>query len=296
MSQFDFVGRRSMWFAISGLLIVSSIIFLALFGLNFGIDFTGGTLLERGLGQKVTSGQVREALQDPRLNDLDLGRMVIQPAGDDVLIRTKTLTSAEIKAIDEVLKDKFPILEVKSTEVVGAVISSELLRQAVIALVIASAGVLAYVSVRFEFRSGVAAVIALIHDVLFVLGVFALLRPEVNTPFVAAMLTVVGYSINDTIVLFDRIRENLRFRKKEPFAEIVNKSISETLVRSINTSMTTLFVVLALLLLGGTTIRNFALALALGIMVGTYSSIFIAAPLWTSWVEAAEHRAGKAVA
>jgi len=280
----EIISRRNIWFTISGVLVLLGLFFLVFRGLNLGIDFTGGTLLERDLGGRVSTEQVRAVLHSQELHDIDFGKGVVQTVGgNNVLIRTRSLTNAEIKRLDAALEKKFGFLSVRRTEMVGPVIGKEILTDALWALLIAAAGVLVYVSVRFELRYGIAAIVALVHDVIIGLGFFALIGWEVNTPFIAAMLTVVGYSINDTIVLFDRIRENMRFRKGEDVGEIANQSIIETLARSINTSITTLFVVVALFLLGGSTIKNFTLALLIGIVSGTYSSIFIASPIWVAW-------------
>lgn len=264
--------------------LVLSVICVAAVGLNRGIDFTGGTLLERGLPNNVTSIDVQSALQD--VEEIDIGSTVIQNVTGDneegtiVIIRTGELTNGEIAVVDEALAEQFSEVDNRRTEVVGPVVGSELVRQSIWALVLAAVGVLVYVSFRFEYRFGIAAIGAVLHDVFVVLAVLALLRTEIDTPFVAAILTVVGYTLNNTIVIFDRVRENLSFRKKESLLELLNKSIAQTLSRSINTSITTMLVLLSLLLLGGATIRDFTLTLLLGVVVGTVSSLFFAPALW----------------
>ncbi|MDI3281603.1 MAG: protein translocase subunit SecF, partial [Bacillota bacterium] len=182
-----------------------------------------------------------------------------------------------------------------STDTVGPVIGKELYTNAIMAVALASLLILVYVSFRFEFKFGVAAIIALLHDVFLTLGLTALIGYQVNTPFVAAILTVVGYSINDTIVIFDRIRENFRLRRKESYAELVDKSINQTLARSINTVGTTLVSIIALFFLGGVTLREFTLPLIIGITSGAYSSIFVAPPIWVIWKEAEQKKKAPAV-
>ena len=181
----------------------------------------------------------------------------------------------------DTLNQKWPETELVRAEAIDAIIGKELQRQAAIALIIANIGMLIYITFRFEFKSAVAAVLALVHDVLIVLSFYAIFNVPVDSTFIAVILTIVGYSINDTIVIFDRIRENLKDMRKIPFDEVANLSISQTVSRSVNTSVTTLFTITALFLLGGETIKDFTLALIVGVSAGTYSSIFIASPLWS---------------
>ena len=283
----DFVGKRKIPFGISLVLVVVSAILLVVPGLNWGVDFTGGTLMERGFDRAVTAGEIRQVLGSLQLKDLDLGKSVIQPTENNLsaLIRTQVLTNEQILAIDEGLVAHFGPVESLRTEMVGPVVGQELVKQALMALLLAAVGMLVYLSFRFEYRFAGVAVLAVLHDALIVLGIFALLAKEINSPFIASILTVVGYSVNNTIVIFDKIRENSQFRKRESWAELANKSINETLTRSINTSLTTLLAVLALFFFGGATIQDFVLALLLGILVGTYSSVFVAGPLWVAWKE-----------
>lgn len=282
MAKLNIMGTRKTWLTLSGILVLGCLILLLTRGLNFGLDFTGGTLLERDFKKPVTAAQIRSVLKGPELKELDLGKSVIQPVGDgsEALIRTKALSDQEIRKVDEALAKKFDKVEERRTEMVEPVIGRELLAQAGWALLIAWLLIMVYIGFRFEFRFGIAAVAALIHDVVIALGIFALIGREVNMPFVAAILTIVGYSINDTIVVFDRIRENLQKRRREGLVELVNDSIVQTLPRTINTSVTTLFAIVAILLFGGATLKDFSLALFIGIIVGTYSSIYIASPLW----------------
>ncbi|MCL4516925.1 MAG: protein translocase subunit SecF [Firmicutes bacterium] len=286
--KLNVIGHKYLWLSISGVLLLIGLSFLVTVGLKPGIDFTGGTILQRTFEEKVSVAQVRTALSKPPLSELGLaGEASIQAgAGGTIIVRTKPLSPEREKQFDAGLEQLVGKIDrdKSSTDTVGPVIGRELLSKAIWSIILASVGILIYVAFRFEFKFAVAGVLALLHDVLMTMGLFAIFGKfmglEVNSPFVAAMLTIVGYSINDTIVIFDRIRENLRFRKKESFAEIVDKSINQTLARSINTVATVLVTVIALHFWGGASLRDFTLALLIGITSGAYSSIFIASPLW----------------
>lgn len=290
----DVITHRRKWFIISALLVLASIFLLATRGLNLGIDFTGGTILQRTFTQPVTEGELRQALATAPLAELGLAQSAtIQNAGEGrIILKTRYLSPEEERQLDAGLEQLVAPLErgMSSTDTVGAVIGKELYTNAIRAVVIASILILIYVAFRFEFKFGVAAVIALIQDVLITLGFFALIGTEINSTFIAAMLTIVGYAINDTIVIFDRIRENMRYRKKESLAEIANKSINDTIVRSINTTISTLLAVVALLLIGGETIKTFSLAVLIGITIGSLTSIFISTSIWVSLQEWASSR------
>lgn len=285
----DVMGRRNLFFAISAIVILVGLVFLATRGLNLGVDFTGGSLIRVRLDHPVTAAEVRDALVAPELADMHLEKAVIQPieGTNDVQIRAhvqgKPLSDPQLKRVVDTLSARLGSASVIEAEMVEPVIGKELLSKAMMAVLLGWIGILIYVSVRFEYRFAVAGVAALIHDVLVILGMFAILGREVNSPFIAAVLTIVGYSINDTIVVFDKIRENLKFRKRETYEELVNKSITQTLGRSLNTSLTTLLPVIALYLFGGATIKDFSLALIIGLISGTYSSIFVASPIWLIW-------------
>ncbi len=287
----NFVGVRRKFFTLSAILIGLSIIMLIGPGLNLGIDFTGGTIMERRVDQPVTVESLRDVLTNDLAN-LEISNAVIQRLDrhNEFIVRTRDLSTDEVARVNEALDQAFGGLEERRTEMVGPVIGRELVAKALWALFFAALGILAYVSLRFEYRYAVAAIVAVLHDVIIVLGLFALTGREINSPFVAAILTVVGYSINDTIVIFDRVRENVRFRKKEGYDEIVNKSLNQTLSRSINTSVTTLFVVTLLFVFGGASISDFAFALVVGVLAGTYSSIFVASPVWLEWVLASQRK------
>ncbi len=280
MKIYDFMKHRKLWFTISGALIAIGLIFAIINGgLNFGIDFTGGTSIQANMGKDFSIEDVR-AIIEP----LDK-EAVITYAGNDnemALVKTKVAFTVEQQGqVVQSFKDKFNLEQTNiQFETIGPTIGNELKRQAVLALLLANLGILIYVSFRFEWKFGVAAIVALIHDVAMMLVVYAVLQIPVNVSFIAAILTIVGYSINDTIVVFDRIRENKKLAKRVDPYKLVNESTSQTMARSINTSLTTLITILALYILGVPAIRDFALPLIVGILSGTYSSIFIASPMW----------------
>ena len=285
--MFDIIGKTRLWFLFSGTLIVLSLVALTFNGmvrgklLNFGIDFTGGTLLNLRFSQPVSVGQVREILDAYKL-----GGAGIQKSGEkDILIRCEPLeTEVRQKIVDD-LGQKLGGVELLEADTIGPLIGSELRGQAVWALILASAGILIYLSFRFEFIYAAAGVIALLHDAIISTGFIALLYRNVDITFVAGILTILGYSINDTVVIFDRIRENLKKpgAQKKKFSELVNQSLLETMARSINTVLTVIVMVLMLLIFGGENIRDFCLLLMVGFTFGTYSSIFIASPIVVLW-------------
>ena len=298
MRNFDIVGRRKIWYFLSLCVIIPGIISMFVKGFNFGIDFTGGTIIELRFDDKVAITQVREVMKGYSLDN-----SMIQLSGDasdakearDVMIRTIDLEENDRKAIMASLKEKLGNYVVLREEKVGATMGAELLMNAAIATLLSWLLIVAYVSFRFEFRFGIAAVLALVHDVLVVLGVFSILQKQVDSSFVAALLTIVGYSINDTIVIFDRIRENLRlhFRRGGDIVELANRSIYQTLTRSLYTVLTVLFTTFALYWFGGDTTKDFSFALLIGFFSGCYSSIFVASPLWVTlrnWHEAKKTR------
>ncbi|MDD4517065.1 MAG: protein translocase subunit SecF [Limnochordia bacterium] len=288
--------RKNLWLGIALVFALLSVVLLSTKGLNLGIDFTGGTLIERRL-PVVTNGE--ELLGHlAKLENIDLGKPTIQMAGQgqNAIIRTRHLENDEIDQIDALLKEVYGEVEIRRTEVVGPIIGEELINKALWSLTLAALMILIYIGFRFEFTFGVAAVLALLHDVLITCGVFSLLGMEINSNFVAAILTIVGYSINDTIVTFDRIRENRRFSPKADVGELVETSISQSLSRTINTSLTTLLVLVSLFFLGGSSIRDFVFALILGVLVGTFSTLFIASPLWLTLRQRKDASTGKSVA
>lgn len=288
MARFDIIGKRKIWYAISSLLIIASLFFMVTRGFNMGIDFTGGTIMDLRFEKAVNINDVRAAL-----NEYDLSNSTIQLSGEssssteseNVMIRTVDLEEQERKEVMAALTDKLGSYQVLREEKVGATMGTELIMNAVYATIISWLLIIAYVSYRFEFKFGISAVLGLAHNVIIVLGAFALTQRQIDSSFVAALLTIIGYSINDTIVIFDRIRENLKlhFRKNGDIVELVNTSIYQTMTRSIYTVSTVLFATFALYFFGGDTTKDFAFALLIGFFCGAYTSIFIASPLWVTF-------------
>lgn len=293
---YNVMRYRTVFLAVSGLVTAVAVLSMVFKGFNLGIDFTGGTLLERALPRPVTAAEVQQVLAGPDLADLQLGGATVQPldGGRSVLIRTRALEQDEIGRIDAALTQRFGSVVDRRTEVVGPVVGRELVWQALFAVLLATGGILVYVTLRYEYRFGISAIVALLHDALVVLGLYSVLGLEVNVSTVAVVLTILGYSINDTIVVFDRIRERVaRFGRRHDYDRLANEAITETLPRTLNTGGTTLVVLLTILLLGGPTLRDFALGLFVGIASGTYSSVFVASALWVIW-RLAEVRRGQA--
>ncbi len=254
-------------------------------GFNLGIDFTGGTMMQVYLGKTVPVNEVKEVIAK---FDLDAEILHAGDKKEEIIIKTKKdLNTNERQEVFESLKDKYNLKdnEPRQAEQFGPSMGSEIQRKALISIGIAALGMLIYITFRFEVKFGVSAILALIHDILIVLSVFAIFRIPLNSSFVAAMLTIVGYSINDTIVVFDRIRENMRYVKKKNYEEVVDMSINQTITRTINTSLTTLVMIAVLYIFGVEAIKTFTLPLILGTAVGTYSSIFIASPIWATLKE-----------
>ncbi len=331
-TMLDIVGKRKIWFTISGLLVLGGILPLIFWSPNFGIDFTGGTAIEyRFLGQRPSGLAMDELLQqvetgkfpfakaEVKTGDVgagaaeasdatvftppqpfSLGKPIIQPVGNqNLLVKVHVLEGNQQKAVTLAVKQQFgqEVEEVRS-ETIGPVVGRNLRKNAVLAVILASVLIILYIAFAFRkiprslspVRFGVVAVIALIHDVLTPIGVFMFLGHfwgvEIDSLFVTALLTVMGFSVHDTIVVFDRIRENLIRAKHQDFAQIANDSVNQTMGRSINTSLTTLITLSALFFFGGDSIRWFVLTMMIGIVVGTYSSIFLATPLLVVWRQA----------
>lgn len=288
MARFDIIGKRKIWYAISSLLIIASLFFMVTRGFNMGIDFTGGTIMDLRFEKAVNINDVRAVL-----NEYNLSNSTIQLSGEssssteseNVMIRTVDLEEQERKEVMAGLTDKLGAYQVLREEKVGATMGTELIMNAIYATIISWLLIIAYVSYRFEFKFGISAVLGLAHNVIIVLGAFALTQRQIDSSFVAALLTIIGYSINDTIVIFDRIRENLKlhFRKNGDIVELVNTSIYQTMTRSIYTVSTVLFATFALYFFGGDTTKDFAFALLIGFFCGAYTSIFIASPLWVTF-------------
>ncbi|MEX0616320.1 MAG: protein translocase subunit SecF [Candidatus Woykebacteria bacterium] len=289
----NIVGKKFWYFLFSGLLILPGLVSLFLWGISLGIDFTGGTLLEYQLQNNVDKASVQRTLKEKGIEVSS----VQETSQNSILIRTKPLEDQKIKEAGQSISAKFGETKELRRETIGPTIGAELLRKAIIALVLASSAIVIYIAWAFRkvpaptspWRFGVCAVVALLHDVLLVIGVFSILghffAVEVDSLFVTALLTIIGFSVHDTIVVFDRIRENLTRRVSSSFSETVNHSIIQTLTRSLNTSVTVVLVLVAVLLFGGASIRWFTVALLIGIISGTYSSIFNASPLLVLWQE-----------
>lgn len=275
--MFHFVKHRKIFYILSLLIILPGIISLAMQGMNWGIDFSSGSIMEVRFAGEVHVDQVRNVVAQ---QGFEAGR-IQQSEGNDFIIRTTKLTQQDSAKIMEAFNSSIGNATLLRNEFVDPIISTELFWNALWALLIASALMVVYITFRFEFKQGIAAVAALLHDVLIVVGVFSIFQIEVDSAFIAAILTIIGYSINDTIVIFDRIRENLNMKKKDQSLEdLVNLSIWQTLARSINTVLTVMFVLLALYFLGGATVKNFVLAILIGVGSGCYSSIFNASAIW----------------
>ena len=280
-TSIGFIRYRAVAMALSVLLVVGSIVIFVTNGLNFGIDFRGGTLIEASSESAVDLAELRG-----RLGALDLGEVQIQEFGKetDVLIRIAEKEGAadasdNLSAVERVRAELSSDFDVRRVEIVGPQVSAELIQTGVMAVLAAIASMLIYIWFRFEWQFSVGAVLALVHDVALTIGLFALLQLDFNLSILAAILTIVGYSMNDTVVVYDRVRENLRKYKKMDLTELLNIAINETLSRTVVTSVTTMLALLALYILGGEVIRGFTFAMIWGVIVGTYSSIFIASPL-----------------
>jgi preprotein translocase subunit SecF len=288
--RYDLMAKKKIWFIISLLVIIPGIISLAFQGLNQGIDFTGGNLLHFKFNQAADTQQVRTVLGEFGLE----GSRIQAIDNREYIIRTTVIDQDTAASIMSSLSSEIGELETLRNELVGPVIGKELTTKALYALAIAAVIMVVYITYRFEFSFALAAVAAILHDVLVTLSIFSIFQIEVDSAFVAALLTVIGYSINDTIVIFDRIRENLKYRKGGTLEQLVNASVWQTMARSINTALTVIFVLVAMLLFGGETTKVFVLALLIGVISGAYSSVFNASPIWLeikAWEKRHRHAA-----
>lgn len=276
----DFMGLRKIGFALSLILTVGSLALFFTRGLNYGIDFSGGTIIEA----RTTNGPADLAQMRSQLDSLGLGDVSLQNFGatDTVLIRLQRQPGGDKdqeQAVEQVKQKLGSGVEYRRTEVVGPTVGAELIRAGTEATVLALLAIAIYVWFRFEWPFGVGAMLSTLHDTITTIGLFSLLQIEFNLTTLAAILTIAGYSINDTVVIYDRVRETMRRYKTMDFTQLINKSLNETLSRTILTVSTTALAVLSLLLFGGEVLRGFSIAMLWGIVVGTYSSLFIAAPL-----------------
>lgn len=285
-ANIDFIGKRKYGFVFSAVVILLSLILIFAKGPNFGIDFTGGALLQIRFSEPITTGELRSTL-----SKVGKEQALIQALGDEskeYLIRAAGEKPVEFsKSVKEILSIDFPEndREILREETVEPKIGKELLTRTLWAIFIALVLIFGYVSFRFDYRFGIAALVALFHDAIFTIGVLVLTQREFSIVVVGALLTIIGYSINDSIVISDRIREKYKKMRKEPYDVILNTGLNETLPRTILTSSTTLLAVLALLIFGGAVIADFAFTLLIGFIIGTYSSIFILANIVSIWEE-----------
>ena len=287
-TSFDFFKRWKLWLGISGVMMLVAFGSFMLQGLNFGIDFRGGTTIRSESPLPVEIGVYRGAMDALDLGDITITEVFDPSFRDDqnvAMIRIQAQDEQEavtvevIEAVEAALKEVRPDIKFISVESVGPKVSGELIQTAVIAVVLAIGAVLIYIWLRFEWQFAAGAVLALVHDVLLTIGIFSELQIRFDLAIIAALLTIVGYSLNDTVVVFDRVRENLRKYKKRPLNEVLNLSINETMSRTFMTSFTTLLALIALFVLGGDVIRGFVFAMIWGVIVGTYSSIFVASAI-----------------
>ena len=280
IKNINFVSKFKKANFISIVIFVLSIILITFKGLNYGIDFKGGTLIELRTETSIETSLIRESLKTMNLGDVNVKKFGKK---GDYLIKVEQKNSNNSSLIPEIKKTLNDYLntevDFRRVENVGPKVSSELLQSSVIAITLALAAMLFYIWVRFEWQFSVGSIIALFHDVTITLGIFSLLSLEINLSIIAAVLTIVGYSMNDTVVIYDRIRENLLKYNKISISDIANLSINETLARTIITSVTTLLALFSIYILGGEILRGFSFAMILGVIIGTYSSIFVASPI-----------------
>ena len=284
--RFDVIKHHRWWFTLSSLLVIASLVSIFVRGFNFGIDYTGGTIVEVVFNQPVQVAQVREDLKQFNLENaiIQLSGESNETSGKDVIIRTRNLDANESAAVVESLNKNVGQNEVKRVESVGAVIGSEVTEHALISLAIAFLVLAAYISFRFEYRIAFSSLAAIFHDLIMVLGVFSFFQLEIDASFLAAILTVIGYSMNESVVIFDRIRENTHTHKRsDTFADLANASIAQSIHRSCYTLTTVLFACCSLYFFGGDTTKNFALCMIVGFVSGAYSSICVATSIWAIW-------------
>ena len=290
-TNFDFFGTSKITFGLSALLVVASIVLFFVNGLNYGIDFKGGTMMTVATPEVVEVSEYRDRLTELDIGDVSVNE-IVDPAAEingsvpnQVTIRFEQQGEEDeiqleaISLVRSTLETTFPGITFLSVDSVGGKVSGELVWSAITAVLLAVGAVLFYIWLRFEWQFSLGAVAALVHDVVLTIGIFSLTQIEFNLTIIAAILTIVGYSLNDTVVVFDRVRENLRRYKSQELREVLTKSINETLSRTFMTSVTTLVALIALFVLGGSVIRGFTFAMIWGVIVGTYSSVFIASAI-----------------
>ena len=277
--KFDFIKNRKIAYFISSVIILIGLISIIFQGFNYGIDFAGGTLLQIRFATPISTEEVRNIL-----GEFNLSRSTIQNLSEnEFVLRMEKIDQEQRKEILSSFKENLGELDILRVETVGPVIGENLKKLAIYALIFAFIGIILYITIRFEFKFSIISILALLHDCLIVLGIFSLLHKEITISIIAAVLTIVGYSLNNTIVILDRLRENIKFKTRESFENLINISVNQSLSRTINTALTTILPILALYFFGGNILSDFALALFLGMIAGTYSSIFIASPLLLEW-------------
>ncbi|AAM24420.1 preprotein translocase subunit SecF [Caldanaerobacter subterraneus subsp. tengcongensis MB4] len=276
----DVIGKTKIWFTISGIMILIGIIAMFVNGFNWGIDFTGGTIMEFKIGKPFDTKDIIKILNDYKVKDYQIQK--IGTKGDHVSIKTSPISDQTRIAIIKEIEKKYNLTEsdLIMSQQVGPSLGAEIRSGMILALVVASLVMLTYLGIRFNFEMSLAAVIGLLHNVFILISVYAVFRITVDSPFIAALLTVFSYSLHDTIVIFDRIRDNLKVMRRADYAEVANVSVNQTLVRSINVVLTVLIMLLLMYFLGPKALKDFALPLLIGITWGAYSSIFISTPLW----------------
>ncbi|MGH4125232.1 MAG: protein translocase subunit SecF [Clostridium sp.] len=272
------VEKTKLWFAMSLFIIVIGMGFMVTKGLNLGIDFKGGTKLDIKMNQAFVKADVDKII-DKHAKNQYLSKTLDEGKNLEITVKSDALTADQTATMVKEIKTQFKSSELLTENTIGATVGNELKTKAVTGLIIAMLCMLGYIGIRFEFKFGVAAIVALVHDILIMVGVYAIFQIQVNATFIAAILTIVGYSINDTIVVFDRIRENQKSMRKASIDEVTNTSITQTMARSINTVATTLFTIIAVYVFVPS-IQELSFPLIVGILVGCYSSIFIASPVW----------------
>lgn len=278
------IENTKIWFLISGVIITIGIVaFIIHGGLNQGIDFKGGTMIEMSIGNNFNVEDVRSIA---KTYDKDIQ---VQMVGTDgVTLRSSVLSDSQQNDLVNAIVAKYKLVKkdaLKDSQRIGPSVGNELKQSSFLAAILSIIAILIFVTIRFEFRSGVSAVIALVHDLLVTLSVYAVVQIPINSSFIAAILTILGYSMSDTIVVFDRIRENKKLGRSKDYADLVDTSITQTLTRSINTVLTVLITITSLYIFGVQAVRDFALPLIIGIVSGCYSSIFIASPIWVIWMK-----------
>ncbi len=284
-TNIDFMGWKNISFAFSAILIILGIVGLVQIGrgkANLGIDFVGGTTVQLSFKEPVAVDKARLALDKSGFQGSTI--QLVGEGGNKILIRLRESEGTSDK-VQNMFRQEFPSnpFEVESIQEIGPVIGQALQRQALWAITVSIAAIIVYIAFRFQFKFGVSAAIATVHDVLAVLGIFFILNKEINLLIITALLTLAGYSLTDTVVVFDRIRENLKRNRKDPLPKLVNDSINEVLSRTVITSLTVVLVLVPLVIFGGEVLHDFSLALLMGVVVGTYSSVFVASPVLVVW-------------